>query len=165
MLLTAVHFHYAGFALPLLAGMVTGATPATSERFPRWRVGLVCDRVILLGVIIGVPAVGVGISLSPHIEVVAALMLACASVGVAVRQLQWAWSAKNPTGLALAGVSSLALVSAMGLAGTYAVGEFLGQRWIEIPTMIHTHGAFNAFGFAACGLAAQSVVRSLRERT
>ena len=27
-----------------------------------------------------------------------------------------------------------------------------GQQWLSIPTMIRTHGAFNALGFATCGL-------------
>jgi len=51
-------------------------------------------------------------------------------------------------------VASLSLVSAMALGAVYAVGEFTGNRWLDIPTMIRTHGAFNAFGFAACGIAA-----------
>jgi hypothetical protein len=142
-LLTAVHFHYAGFALPLLASR---AVPAgLSSRM---------DRLVLLCILGGVPAVGVGISLSPHIEVVAAIALATGCLLLAKRQTEAAWAAGNARRLTLAVVSSLSLIAAMALAAIYAVGHFAGREWLDIPTMIRTHGAFNAFGFAACGIAA-----------
>jgi hypothetical protein len=107
---------------------------------------------MLAAILLGVPLVGVGISLSPHVEVAAAILLPAGCVVLAVRQIQAAIGLRNATALALLCVSSLALLSAMGLAGIYAVGEFTGQAWIDIPTMIRTHGAANAFGFATCGL-------------
>jgi hypothetical protein len=149
-LLTGVHFHYAGFVLPLLAGLTVKELQPANSVDVRW-----LDRIMLVSVILSVPAVGVGISLSRHVEVVAAIVLAVACAFFAVRQVQVAWRAGEPTRLTLTAVSSLALASAMILAGVYAVGEFTGERWIAIPTMIRTHGAFNAFGFAACGLAAR----------
>jgi hypothetical protein len=149
-LLTGVHFHYAGFVLPLLAGLAVNEARGGGSTRPGW-----LDRAMLLGIVAGVPAVGVGISLSPHVEVVAAIVLATSCAAFAARQVQVAWHVGEPTRLMLSAVSSLALVSAMALAGVYAVGEFTGERWLAIPTMIRTHGAFNAFGFAACGLAAR----------
>lgn len=107
---------------------------------------------MLAAIIVGVPLVGVGISLSPHIEVAAAMLLASGCVLLAGRQLAVAIASQNAARLTLLGISSLALISAMGLAAVYAVGEFTGQQWLSIPTMIRTHGAFNALGFATCGL-------------
>ncbi len=120
------------------------------------------DRVMLAAIILGVPLVGVGISLSPHVEIAAALVLAVGCVIVAARQIQAAIAVKSPTTLTLLGVSSLALLSAMALAGVYAVGEFTGHAWLDIPTMIRTHGAANAFGFALCGLVGWSISPPLR---
>jgi hypothetical protein len=155
-LLTAVHFHYAGFVLPILASCairprLAGESLAWVSQF---------DQLMLLCIVVGVPAVGVGISLSRHIEVVAALVLAVGCWILAARQVQAALTTGNPTRVSLAIVSSLSLVSAMALATIYAIGEFTGQRWLEIPTMIRTHGAFNAFGFAGCGIAAWAVSRA-----
>jgi hypothetical protein len=149
-LLTAVHFHYAGFVLPILAGLMV---KAMDSGICRSRAGWLSDRVMLAAIILGVPLVGVGISLSPLIEVPAALLLAVGCVILAARQIQAAIASGSPTILTLLGVSSLALLSAMALAVVYAVGQFTGHAWLDIPTMIRTHGAANAFGFALCGLA------------
>jgi hypothetical protein len=142
-LLTAVHFHYAGFVLPLLASRAVPVGQCSR-----------LDRLMLICILGGVPAVGVGISLSPQIEVMAAIVLATGCLLLAWRQIEIAWSAGNARRLTFAAVSSLSLVSAMALAAIYAIGHFAGREWLDIPTMIRTHGAFNAFGFAACGLAA-----------
>jgi len=79
-----------------------------------------------------------------------------------VRQAQIAISSPNAPRTTLLALSSLALVAAMIPAAMYAFGEFTGHGWLGIPTMIRTHGAFNAFGFAACGIAGHSVAGSLR---
>jgi hypothetical protein len=47
----------------------------------------------------------------------------------------------------------------MGLAVVYAIGEFTGQTSINIPTMIRTHGMFNALGFATCGLVGWAIAK------
>jgi hypothetical protein len=148
-LLTAVHFHYAGFVLLILAGLVANAM---QSGLCHSRSGWLSDRVMLVAVILGVPLVGLGISLSPQLEVAAALLLTCGCVILAARQIQAALQSRSATRLMLLCVSSLALLSAMALAATYAVGEFTGRVWPDIPTMIRTHGAANAFGFALCGL-------------
>ncbi len=150
-LLTAVHFHYAGFVLPVLAGL------ATNETAPRLRFGLVSDRIMLAAIIAGVPLVGVGISLSRHVEVAAAMLLTVGCALLGIRQLQVAVATRNPTAIALLGISSLALFSAMGLAVVYAGGEFTGQQSLSIPTMIRTHGLANAIGFSTCGLLAWAI--------
>jgi hypothetical protein len=157
-ILTAVHFHYAGFVLPILAGLTAKEMERRRDAkspLPQPSPGGRCrqiDRTMLATIIAGVPLVGVGISLSPHIEVAAAILLASGCVLLAARQLQVAIAVGDATRLALLGVSSLALLSAMGLAVVYAAGEFTGQQWLSIQTMIRTHGAFNAIGFATCGV-------------
>ena len=146
-LLTAVHFHYAGFALPILTSRVIGERPGWLE------------KVLVAAVVVGVPAVGVGISLSPTIEVAAAIALTIACLGIASLQLSYAWRIRDRNASPLLFVSAASLLTAMALAATYAVGEFLGQPWLPIPAMIATHGVLNAFGFAICGLAGHALNR------
>lgn len=153
-LLTGVHFHYAGFVLPLLTGLTLNALHG--ERQP----GLV-DRSLLVSIVAGVPLVGVGISLSPQIEVAAAIMLTVGCTLLAVRQVQVATRSRLPTQVTLLTISSLALISAMIPAAIYACGEFATTAWLDIPTMIRTHGTFNAFGFAACGIAGHAISRRI----
>jgi hypothetical protein len=147
-LLTAVHFHYAGFLLPLIASCIARRLQERSGVKSLARI----DALMLLGIVLGVPAVGIGISLSPHMEVCAAIALALACVILAIREIQAALTTGDPTQVTLVSVSSLSLATAMVFAAVYALGEFTGYRWLEIPTMVRTHGAFNAFGFAACGI-------------
>jgi YndJ-like protein len=151
-LLTGVHFHFAGFVLPLLAGLTTNLLNA--GRLPSS-----VDRSMLLLIVAGVPLVGVGISLSPLLEVVAALLLVVGCCLLAVRQVQAAMQTQHSTVLALLAISSLALLSAMIPAAIYAYAEFTNVSWLDIPTMIRTHGACNAFGFAACGVLGHSIAR------
>jgi hypothetical protein len=151
-LLTAVHFHYAGFLLPTIAATVVEQLSTARGEASGGPLPLV-DRILLAAIVIGVPLVGVGISLSPTIEIVAVTILVAGCWLLAGRQLQLAFRTNNPNRLTLLAISALSLAAAMSLAAVYAIGEFLGQPWLTIPQMIPTHGAFNAMGFAACGIA------------
>jgi hypothetical protein len=143
-LLTAVHFHYAGFVLPLLTGMVGRAWP-----------GLL-SRGAAVGVIAGVPLVAVGINLSQlnarDFEPWAATLLAAAGLLVAALHLVLA-AGRRPLGQRLLlAVAGLSLPVGMVLAMVYAWGRYSGLPWIEIPEMLPYHGAVNALGFALPGL-------------
>jgi hypothetical protein len=146
-LLTGVHFHYAGFALPLLAARAIGDTPSV---FGKGLVG---------AIVVGVPAVGVGISLSPTVEVVAAPGLAAACLGLAWIQAVQGLQGRDGNAAFLLLVSSASLTGAMVLAGVYAVGEFTDNAWLSIPAMIQSHGVLNALGFTLCGLLGRALQR------
>jgi hypothetical protein len=149
-LLTAVHFHYAGFALPVLAGLAARALGGPVA-------GAAC-----LGVIAGVPLVAIGITdaqLSPGIlpprllELVASAITAASSILVGLLQIRLAWRSGSPIlARALMATSGLALLGPMALAALYALGSFEGVARIEIATMLRYHGAVNALGFAVPGL-------------
>jgi hypothetical protein len=140
-LLTAVHFHYAGFVLPLLTARVV---EFSDRRAP----------LLIACVVIGVPLVGVGITFSPLVEVVAAGVLALACIVVSFGQLNLTKHVRSGNELALLLVSSASLFAAMLLALVYALGEFWQQPWLSIETMVATHGLANSLGFSACGLLA-----------
>ena len=151
-LLTAVHFHYAGFALPVLAGLVART------------LGGPMARAACLGAIAGVPLVAVGITdaqLAPGIlpprllELVASLIMAASSILIGLLQLRLAARPGRQTfARALMATSGLSLLGPMALAGSYALGSFEGVARIDIVAMLRYHGAVNALGFALLGLLA-----------
>ncbi|MBI3463210.1 MAG: YndJ family protein [Planctomycetes bacterium] len=143
--LTAVHFHFAGFVLPLLAGLAARSLPGGMA------------RIAPVGVVAGVPLVALGIAFSPLLEVVAACALAGASVLVALLQIRLALQNLSAGARLLFAASGLSLLTGMVLAAAYALGKFSGNPWLTIPQMLPTHGAINALGFGLLGLLAWHV--------
>lgn len=113
-LLTGAHFHYAGFVLPVLAGLVARAHARNVLDVAAW------------GVVAAVPATAIGITYSPALEVVAAYGLSACGFAVAIGQLSIARAARLSAASLLMGLSSLSLMLAMTLASVYATGEFRG---------------------------------------
>ncbi|HVZ39007.1 MAG TPA: YndJ family protein [Candidatus Kapabacteria bacterium] len=162
-LLTAVHFHFAGFIAPLLAGMAgrhlaSMRTPQNGRQMKRaWRMYLFAAP----GIIAGPPLVAAGITLAartPVIEILSALLLtssvalfAIVTAGPIARSLE-------PRPALLLRISSAASLLAMLLAALYAVGTYLQMRFITIPIMGITHGVLNSV-FALCGLYCWIIVR------
>lgn len=148
-LLTAVHFHYAGFAAPILTGLAGG-------QLERIRPGLRSAFLpVAVGVIAGTPLVAIGITFSPAIEVLAAFVLATSLLGLVLLSLLVivpSFDSRIAQGLLI--VSSLAVIVPMGLAIAYAVGEFAQVSIVGIQQMVRLHGWFNAIGFVLCGLLA-----------
>lgn len=144
-LLTAVHFHYAGFAF----GVVTG-------RVRDERRGLLSASAIVAW-LLAVPAVAVGIAWSPQLEWLGAVLLACAGVSLAAAQCVAAITLPRPTrDLLLA--SSGSLLVGMVLGAGYGMSQRFGFAWLTIAQMERVHGVANAFGFAGAGLAGWSLV-------
>ena len=145
-LLTAVHFHFAGFALPVLAG-VTGRHLGGFDGAAR----------AVAGVILAGPAltlIAVGISFSPLVEVVAvgAFTLAVAAFGLLT--LVRVVPSLDLLPAALVAISALALPASMVLALGYGVAAFSGTNplGLSIGRMVTLHGSLNAYGFALCGV-------------
>lgn len=139
-LLTAAHFHFAGFALALLTGLAGRALPGRGA------------SAAAAGVVAGVPLVALGIALSPRgfpvVEWLAAWWLAAAGLLVAGLYLRLA-TGRGPTLLALLpALAGSALAVSSLLAAVYALGSFTGAGWLDIPTMVRFHAVANALGFA-----------------
>jgi hypothetical protein len=147
--LTAAHFHFAGFLLPLFAGRVARAN----------RDSRLASRGVV-GVILGVPAVALGITFSqlgwtPAIEAAAGCGLALAGAVVAILHVRWALDAADQPsatrGLIL--VCGVSLFFAMLLAAAYAVRPYSAPLpWLGLPQMRALHGTLNAFGVGLCGV-------------
>jgi len=146
-LLTGVHFHYAAFALPILASRVANTSPG-------W-----VGRITVVGLTVGIPLVGLGITFSPALEIVAVALLVGFCLVLAALLVRFALR-QPPQAFVPALIAAVSLVTSMILAAIFGTAEFLGTTWISIPSMVATHGAANAFGFTLCGLLA--AYRSLR---
>ncbi len=173
---TAAHFHFAGFAAPLLVGLLGrelhggGAPkPSASSR---------AHGLAAVVVMAGVPLVAAGITLSRVLEGPSAVLLGAgmwivASLMIYVgfgRLLGQSGAAQGTVARAarrLSGalliVSGLSLVGSMLLAVAFAVTGSAGRGATEglVPyaTMAMFHGVANAVGFAGLGLLGFALAR------
>ncbi|HYY55977.1 MAG TPA: YndJ family protein, partial [Pyrinomonadaceae bacterium] len=154
-LLTAVHFHYAGFAAPILAGLAGRTLDDADVRAKR------LSRTSCIAIVAGTPLVAGGITFSPLLALVGAVLIASGLLLLAVLVV---WRVV-PSLRAHAGARILLLVSsassslAMVLACLYAYSIVAGRLIINIPQMAMSHGVANALGFSLCGLIAWRFVR------
>ena len=157
-LLTAVHFHYAGFALPLLTGLA-GRTLGSGL----W------TRTAALGVIAGVPLVAAGITASqlgqgPLIEGAAAVVTALAGLLTAALYLRLAVRPGRPWIVRLLWtLTALSLAAGMILAALYGLRTWVSVSWLDMPWMWALHGTVNSLGFAVPGLIAWAAADSNRD--
>jgi hypothetical protein len=141
-LLTAAHFHFAGFgacALVTLVGRELGA-----EAGPIYRVGAA-------GTIVSVALVALGITASHAIERVAAWALVASVLLVDVCLVRLALRSRGlARGLLLA--APLASVVAALFAAHFAESGFATLDDAKLRRMLYLHGIVNAFGFVGLGL-------------
>jgi hypothetical protein len=146
-LLTAVHFHYAGFAALTMLGMTGRFAEGMLYRVTGW------------GTITGIPFLALGITFSPSLECAAALLLASSLVSAAgITAFVVLPRVAHRTARVMLAASAASVVAAMLLAGIYALGRYNGRDWLDIPKMAAMHGAINAVGFSLCGLVGWNLV-------
>ena len=147
-LLTVVHFHFAGFATPIIAGL-SGRVLATRQ-YPARLFG-----VVVFALVAAMPLVAAGITFSPWLGFVGALLLTVGLLLLAVLTIRWVIPAINPLARRLLlFTGALSSCSAMVLACLYAYSLATKTLILDIPTMAMTHGLLNAFGFVTCSLLA-----------
>jgi hypothetical protein len=145
-LLTAVHFHFAAYAAPILAGLAgRRLRPFTSVRW--------IFKLVPLGIIAGTPLVAAGISFSPVLALAGTALISLGLLLLSVLVLGWILpSLESIAGRVLLLISSVSCLPAMALACAYAYSIVFHKLIIDIPQMAMTHGVANAFGFSLCGL-------------
>jgi len=151
-LLTAVHFHFAGFASAVLAGLVDEQFQAS-----KWKT---LFRAALLAVVCGPAVLGVAFLLGPKVKLVAALVIAFGQIGLAIGMAHVGLAAKGASGRWLLFVASASVAAGMVLAALWAVGEYPLQAFVNIRQMAEFHGVLNALGFVLCGLLGWRLVNS-----
>jgi YndJ-like protein len=154
-LLTAVHFHYAGFAAPILCGL---AGRVIAREAPHLNRGF---SLVGVCVIAGTPLVAAGITMSPALGLAGTIVISLGLILLAVLVCGWVVPRiKQRSVQLLLVISSVSPFISMALASAYAYSIVVKKLIIDIPQMALTHGMINAFGFALCGLLAWSILRS-----
>nr|WSW65106.1 YndJ family protein [Streptomyces sp. NBC_00995] len=141
--LTVPHFHFAGFAAALVAGLVGRVTDSAAGRFAALSVPL-GTLLVLTGYFIGDWA-----------ELAGAVVLTAGMWTVAF--LTWRTvrpAARGRTTRLLLGSSAAVLAATMVLALSWAFGEATGLPHPTLAWMAATHGVGNALGFALCSVLA-----------
>lgn len=151
--LTAAHFHFAGFALPIITANV--GRLGRARGLPGFGAPY---AVAVTSVVVTIPLLALGIAWSPVLEWTAAWWLVGATVLAAVLQFITLRAATLASAPALA-LSSASVIVAMLAAATYALGELLGKHWLLIPEMARMHGTLNAVGFSLLGMVGWALLR------
>ena len=153
-LLVAVHFHFAAFVGPLMAGLAGRRLDDHPPALRRWY-WLVAGAVSL-----GSPVLAAGYVLFvPLLRVVGAGLLTVGLLALSLLMLALVRDLRPRLAQVLLAVSATTVIAAMLYATVYAVADWFGQVWIAIPHMARTHGVINALGFSLCGLVGWSLVR------
>ncbi|MFD5327917.1 YndJ family protein [Streptomyces sp. NPDC127092] len=147
--LTVPHFHFAGFAAALVAGLVCRTAESRATRFAA------------LSVPLGTLLVLVGYFVDDWAELAGAVVLTAGmwSVALAVWR-EPRTTAPDRVTRALLGTSAAVLVATMLLALSWALGEATGIPHPNLTWMAATHGLGNALGFALCSLLAWHRLRA-----
>lgn len=164
-LYTATHFHFAGCAAPVVAGLVLRELEgqhAAAGNAPRALSLLRSGVLVVLG---GIPLVAAGIVFTHALELPAAVLLALALLivmgGLVVagaRRLRAGPDAAARASGALLVVAGLCLVLSMSLvvvfAATGSVTRGAAPPLVPWEWMVRLHGGANALGFSFCALVA-----------
>lgn len=146
-LLTSVHFHYSGFAVAVLAAAAIRACErrGVGTRILRGIIGAVLFLPYLLAA---------GFVISPAFRMVAGLALALTVPAFAACLLWISRFLDLPVARTYMRLGVVAAWVAMGLAGAYAVTDYVGKPFLTMPGMASTHGVLNGIGFVLCSMLA-----------
>jgi len=139
-LLTATHFHFAGLGLLGLASLLARSRP--------WL------RASVVGLVVGIPLTALGFVLTTNlVNSLGAALVGLSGIGVGLALLTdatpgpWRWASR------LAGA---ALLVSMPLAIGWSLAILTAQPFLDLETMIRTHGELNALA-VLLGVAAYAV--------
>lgn len=138
-LLTAVHFHYAGFLLLSIADRLIKYASKT------W------NHALDLLLVLGVPLVAVGITITDlngplWIETVAATVMAVGGMAVALSHVALAIRERNKLTSLLWLAGGFCLLLGMALAIAYGWRNYYTLNFLNIPWMYAVHGTLNFLG-------------------
>lgn len=142
--LTSIHFHYAGFAAPIMA--------AQAARWLRALPGKWHSLAAFagLGTILAMVMIAVGIGGSPLVEVEGSIIMAVSLVALAAGTTLIAFRLPVAPRILLL-ISSASVWVAMVLAVQYAFGQYTVSGALSVRDMARTHGVLNLL-FTGCGL-------------
>jgi len=120
--------------------------------------------VSIFAIVAAMPLVAAGITFSPWIGFIGALLLTVGLVILAILTVGWVRPVITSTARRmLLSIGAISSCAAMVLACLYAYSLATQTLILTIPRMAMTHGLLNAFGFVTCSLLVWSQIAP-RER-
>jgi hypothetical protein len=155
-LLTAVHFHFSGFATALIAA-------SAIRLFDRHGVGATYLRRVVWLVVFLPFGLALGIAVSPLLRLISALALSAAVTGLAALLFWFSPNLQTGTARIFVRMASCAAFVALGLACAYALADYTGKPFLAMPAMATTHGVLNSVGFVLLTMLACLIELRARE--
>lgn len=140
-LLTAIHFHYAGLMAAILAGLA-----ATSMRTP------LSIRTALSCAVVGPGLLGLAFLAGPKLKLAAVGLMVIGECGIAFATFRVGLAEASGIGGRMLLVGSVCVIFGMTLAGIWAVGEYPLHAFVNLEQMARYHGVLNSVGFGLCSL-------------
>jgi hypothetical protein len=159
--MTAVHFHFTGFAATLMAALLLSRL--RNDRGLARRVAMAASLLLVAGS----PVLAMGWATPVHVlQVAGAILVATGVVTTSIVLFFGSAGLVESVGArALLRLSALAPLLPMVLAVEYSAGHVFGFPTLDIHGMALIHGDLNAFGFSLLGLIAWSIGGSAYDET
>lgn len=150
-LLTAIHFHYAGLMAAILAGLAS-----SSMRTPlSYRTALSCA-------VSGPGLLGLAFLVGPKLKLAAVCLMVIGEWGIAVATFRVGLGKASGIGGRMLLMGSACVIVGMALAGIWAVGEYPLHAFVNLEQMARYHGVLNSVGFGLCSLLGWSLLQRPR---
>jgi len=150
-LLTAIHFHYAGLTAAILAGLAS-----SSMRTP------LSLRTALSCALAGPGLLGLAFLVGAKLKLAAVCLMVFGECGIALATLRVGLGKASGTGGRMLLIGSVCVIVAMALAGIWAVGEYPLHAFVNLEQMARYHGVLNSVGFGLCSLVGWSLLQRKR---
>jgi len=149
-LLTAVHFRYAGLMAATLVGLA-----ASSRRTP------LSVRIALSCAVVGPGLLGLAFLVGPKLKLAAVGLMVIGECAIAFVTLRVGLAASGIGGRILL-VGSVCVIFGMALAGSWAIGEYPLHSFVNLEQMARYHGVLNSVGFGLCSLLGWNLLQRKR---
>lgn len=146
-LLTAIHFHYSGFATAIIAAMTLHTCQQRSSATRGWQLLVLLITVLPL-------VLAAGFAFSAALRFVAAMALSGSLTLLAGTYFRFTRQMRVVPARFYLLAAGCAAIGAFALAGLYAFSEYFGKGWITVPAMANSHGVLNGLGFVLLSLLA-----------
>jgi hypothetical protein len=140
-LLTAVHFHYAGLMAATLAGLAASSMRSSTLL-----------RIALSSAVVGPGLLGLAFLISPKLKLGAVGLIVFGEFAIAFANFRIGLAESRGIGGRMLLVGSACVVFGMALAGIWAVGEYPLHAFVNLVQMARYHGVLNSVGFGLCSL-------------
>lgn len=147
-LLTAVHFHYAGLMAAVLAGLAASSGRTSLSL-----------RMTLSGAVLGPALLGVAFLAGPKLKLAAVLLMIIGEYGIAFGTFRIGLARASEMGGRILILGSACVILGMVLAGVWAVGEYPLHAFVNLEQMARYHGVLNSVGFGLCSLVGWTLLR------